>query len=160
VTSTEPINVSPVEPPESSSRSNRRSWIVVSVLVLAVGALLVQGLLSNLNYFETVDQAFSHRASLGTNDFRLEGLVTKGTIVRTNQGADFTIQGSHNRSVLVHEIGQPPQLFQSNIPVVVDGHFTSAQSVTFVAHQVIVKHTSYYVERHPRRVKAPNGSVR
>ncbi len=160
MTLTEPIDVSPIEPPAASGRSRRRSWLVVGVLVVAVGALLAQGLLSNLNYFETVDQAFGHRSTLGTHDFRLEGLVTKGTIVRTIRGADFTMQGSHHRSVLVIEIGQPPQLFQSDIPVVVDGHFTSSTSATFVAHQIIVKHTSNYVEQHPRRVKAPNGSTR
>ncbi len=125
-----------------------------------MGALLAQGLLSNLNYFETVDQAFAHRASLGTRDFRLEGLVVKGTIIRTVRGADFTMQGSHQHQVLVVEVGQPPQLFQSDIPVVVDGHFSSAHSVTFLADQIIVKHTSSYVATHPRRVKAPNGSVR
>ena len=153
-------DVSAVEPPQTTSTSKRRSIAVIGVLVVAVLALLAQGLLSNLNYFETVDQAFAHRASLGTRDFRLEGLVVKGTIVRTVRGADFTMQGSHQRSVLVVEIGQPPQLFQSDIPVVVDGHFTSPHSVTFVAHQIIVKHTSNYVATHPRRVKAPNGSVR
>jgi len=60
----------------------------------------------------------------------------------------------------VRESGSPPQLFQGNIPVVVDGHFTSATSRVFVANQIIVKHSSSYVAQHPNRVKAPNGSVR
>ncbi len=160
MTLTDTLLVTPVEPPVSKSRSKRRSFVVLTVLILAIAALLAQGLLSNLNYFETVDQAFAHRSTLGTNDFRLEGLVAKGSVVRTSRGANFVIQGSHHRRVNVIEVGQPPQLFQSNIPVVVSGHFSSTKSIVFDANQIIVKHTSSYVEQHPKRVKAPNGTVR
>jgi cytochrome c-type biogenesis protein CcmE len=160
VTLTDTAVLTPVEPPATKSRSKRRSIGVIALLVIAVSALLAQGLLSNLNYFETVDQAYAHRHSLGTSDFRLEGLVTKGSVMRTARGANFVMQGSHQRRVHVIEVGQPPQLFQSDIPVVVDGHFTSVTSNIFDAHQIIVKHTSSYVAKYPKRVKAPNGSVR
>lgn len=153
------LDVTPVEPP-STPRRRLRSWMVIVVLVLAVGALLSQGLLQNLNYFETVDEAFSQRAQLGTKDFRLEGVVRTGSIERTSVGANFYLDGSKKNSVYVRESGSPPQLFQGNIPVVVDGHFTSATSRVFVANQIIVKHSSSYVAQHPNRVKAPNGSVR
>lgn len=133
---------------------------MIVVLVIAVGALLMQGLLHNLNYFETVDQAMHERAKLGTTQFRLEGLVKSGSIERTAVGADFTIVGSRSDVVYVRESGSPPQLFQANIPVVVDGHFVSAHSLTFIADQIIVKHTANYVAQHPNRVRAPNGSVR
>lgn len=156
----QPAEVTPVEPPPSRARSRRRSIVVVVVLVAAVFALLSQGLLSNLNYFETVDQALAHRATLGTSTFRLEGLVAKGTIERTNAGATFYLDGSRTNQVFVVATGEPPQLFQSDIPVVVDGHFTSSTSRTFDADQIIVKHSASYVAQYPQRVKAPNGSVR
>jgi cytochrome c-type biogenesis protein CcmE len=130
------------------------------VLAAAIVALLSQGILHNLNYFETVDQALSSRASLGTSVFRLEGVVKPGSIHRTSTGTSFVITGSRHRDVDVSAHGTPPQLFQANIPVVVVGHFTSARSMDFLGSQILVKHTASYIAAHPGRVKAPNGSVR
>ena len=154
------LNLTPLEPPPNRSRGRRRSLGVVLLMIAAVGVLLSQGLLRNLNYFETVQQAMHQRATLGTREFRLEGLVSQNSIRRTAQGTSFYLDGTHQREIFVEAFGQPPQLFQSNIPVVVDGHFTSARSMLFIATQIIVKHTSSYVATHPKRVKAPNGTVR
>jgi cytochrome c-type biogenesis protein CcmE len=152
--------LTPIEPPVSRSRSSRRSLGVIAVLVIVVVILLSQGLLKSLNYFETVDQALSQRASLGTKVIRLEGVVAPGTITRTNSGAAFTLTGSGNHHVLVTAQGSPPQLFQANIPVVVVGHFVSATSLDFAGTQIMVKHSSSYIAAHPNRVKAPNGTSR
>jgi len=130
------------------------------VLVVVVVVLLSQGLLKSLNYFETVDQAWAQRASLGTKVIRLEGVVEPGTITRTNAGAAFTLTGSGTHHVLVTAEGSPPQLFQANIPVVVVGHFASATSLDFLGTQIMVKHSSSYIAAHPNRVKAPNGTSR
>jgi cytochrome c-type biogenesis protein CcmE len=126
------------------------------VLVGAVCFLLVKGISSSLDYFETVDQAISQKAMLGTRTFRLEGLVVPGTVHRTHNGVSFVAAGTHDR-VAVTNSGNPPQLFQPDIPVVVVGHFSGS---VFVSNQIIVDHTSQYIEEHPNRVKAPNGSVR
>jgi len=153
-------DLSPVAPPVSKNRSRRRSIGVLVVLVLAVLALLSQGILHSLNYFETVDQVFAHRASVGTKVIRLEGVVEPGSITRTANGASFTLTGSKGRRVDVSAHGSPPQLFQANIPVVVVGHFTSATSFAFDGTQIMVKHSSSYIAEHPTRVKAPNGTSR
>lgn len=153
-------DLTPVEPPKTRSRSRRRSIGVLVVLVLAILALLSQGLLHSLNYFETVNQVFASRASVGTKVIRLEGVVKPGSIERTSNGARFTLTGSKNESVHVDAHGSPPQLFQANIPVVVVGHFTSATSLDFDGTQIMVKHSSSYIAAHPKRVKAPNGSTR
>lgn len=152
--------LTPVDPPASSAHSSRRSLGVIVVLVVVVLVLLSQGLLKSLNYFETVDQALSQRASLGTKVIRLEGVVEPGTISRTNAGAAFTLTGSGTHHVFVTAQGSPPQLFQANIPVVVVGHFVSTTSLDFVGTQIMVKHTSSYIAAHPNRVKAPNGTSR
>ena len=102
----------------------------------------------------------AQKASLGTKTLRLEGVVKRGTIVRTNTGTSFTITGSGDHAVPVAVNGTPPQLFQPNIPVVVVGHFASAASLQFVGSQIMVKHSANYIAAHPSRVKAPNGSVR
>jgi cytochrome c-type biogenesis protein CcmE len=133
--------------------------LVFALLAAAFVFLLVEGLGSSLNYFDTVDQAFSHRATLGTSTFRLEGTVVPGSIHATAGGADFDIgEGPH--VVHVANTGSPPQLFQANIPVVLVGHFTSTTSVDFVSDSILVKHSANYIAQHPGRVRAKNGTVR
>ena len=153
------FDLTPVAAPPTKRRGRWRTVGVLAVLAIAVLALLSQGLLHSLNYFETIDQAMSSRTKLGTETFRLEGVVKPHTIDRTSRGASFWMTGG-DKKVFVDAHGSPPQLFQSDIPVVVDGHFTSETSDTFVATQIIVKHTASYIAAHPKRVKAPNGTVR
>jgi len=135
----------------AARRTRRRLLVVGVVLVAAFGFLLVKGLGGSLDYFETVDQAVAHRATLGTRTFRLEGVVVPGTVHRLADGVRFVAAGSaHRVPVLNH--GNPPQLFQPDIPVVVVGHFRGG---TFVSDQIIVDHSAQYVEQHPNRVKVP-----
>ena len=143
----------------SRSRTRLRLGLAGIVLAAALVFLLVEGLGSSLDYFDTVDQALTHRASLGTSTIRLEGVVVPGSVRRTELGADFAVSGSKGQ-VQVHNTGSPPQLFQPNIPVVVVGHFSSDRSDLFVSDQIMVKHSSNYIAQHPGRVQAPNGSVR
>ncbi len=155
-----PLDLTPVAAPRASGRSRRRTVGVLAVLALAVLALISQGLLHSLNYFDTVDQVLASRATVGTSVVRLEGVVKPHTILRTASGASFWLTGSGTNEVFVVERGTPPQLFQASIPVVVVGHFASRTTTTFLGTQIMVKHTSSYISRHPHRVKAPNGSVR
>jgi cytochrome c-type biogenesis protein CcmE len=134
-------------------RSSKRLMLVFAVLLAAFVFLLVEGLGSSLNFFDTVNQAFAHRSTLGTRTFNLEGTVVAGSIHPTALGTDFTIaEGSH--TVTVANTGSPPQLFQNYIPVVVVGHFTSATSHAFVSHQILVKHSENYCAAHPDRVQS------
>lgn len=139
-----------------SKKRKIRLGIAGAVLLGAFVFLLVEGLSNSLNYFLTVNQAVSERAQLGNTTFRLEGLVVPGSITPSRSGVNFTVESSGIREAVV-ETGQPPQLFQSDIPVVLVGHFAGAH---FSSDQILVDHTSQYIEEHPNRVRAPNGSVR
>jgi cytochrome c-type biogenesis protein CcmE len=160
VSTTEASDLAPVAPPPSRARARRRSVVVLALVAAGVLALISQGLLHSLNYFETVDEALANRASLGTSVIRLEGVVAAHSIERTSSGTAFTLRGGDGRRVVVRASGSPPQLFQANIPVVVAGHFASAHSLTFLGTQILVKHTSSYIAAHPHRVRAPNGTTR
>jgi cytochrome c-type biogenesis protein CcmE len=160
VPSAELTDLTPVPAPVTKRRGRGRTIGVLVVLALAVLALLSQGLLHSLNYFETIDQAMAARAKLGTATIRLEGVVKAHSIERTSSGASFWITGGHGEEVFVSAHGSPPQLFQADIPVVVEGHFTSVTSNDFYGTQILVKHTASYIAAHPKRVKAPNGSTR
>ena len=136
--------------------TRRRLWVVGAVLVAAFAFLLVEGLGSSLNYFETVDQALAHKTTLGSQTFRLEGVVVPGTVHRIPGGVAFVAAGTVDKVDVVNH-GNPPQLFQPDIPVVVVGHFSGG---SFVSDQLIVDHTAQYVQEHPNRVRAPNGTTR
>ena len=154
------LDLTPVAPPPSPNRSRRRSIAVIVVLVAAILVLLSHGILHSLNYYETVDQVATSRSSIGTKVIRLEGVVKPHSITRTANGASFWITGSGTNEFFVVAKGTPPELFEADIPVVVQGHFASATSSTFDGTQILVKHTSSYIAAHPSRVRAPNGSVR
>lgn len=132
--------------------------MVFVVLLGALVFLLVEGLGSSLDYFDTVHEALAKKTSIGTSTIRLEGTVVPGTIERTRHGANFSVSGG-GEQVAVENTGSPPQLFQPGIPVVVVGHFGSAASDVFVSNQILVKHSATYISQHPTRVKGTNGKV-
>jgi len=149
---TSEAHAGPALPPVRRRRMSRRLLVVFVLLVAALVFLLVEGLGSSLDYFDTVDQALAHKASLGTQTFRLEGTVVPGSIRPTATGTDFVIcQGP--KSVAVTNTGSPPQLFQGRIPVVVVGHFASDTSRAFESNTIMVKHSSTYTAEYPNRVK-------
>ena len=149
---TSEAHAGPAMPPAKRRKMSRRVLVVFALLVVALVFLLVEGLGSSLDYFDTVDQALAHKTSLGTQTFRLEGTVVPGSIHPTATGTNFLIcQGP--KSVPVTNTGSPPQLFQGRIPVVVVGHFASDASNAFESNTIMVKHSSTYSAQYPGRVK-------
>lgn len=145
----------------SAPAGRRKRRRLLAVFVLLAGALvylLVAGLGSSLDYFDTVAQAVSHKQQIGTGVIRLEGIVVKGTVERTRGGARFDVSGGGHQIAVVNT-GSPPELFQPTIPVVVVGHFTSAGSFLFRSNQILVKHSPTYAAAHPTRLKGSNGKV-
>jgi cytochrome c-type biogenesis protein CcmE len=123
--------------------------IFLAVAVAVAGLLLWQGLKNATVYFKTVDEAVAQRASLGTRRFRLEGIVEAGSVHERNGGVDFVVT-ENDAEIHVHHVGDPPQLFKPNIPVVLEGHFRGA---VFDSDRILVKHTSEYRKDNPDRVK-------
>lgn len=157
MTTEAPLDLTPVSP--TPRKRSRRTWVVLALLVLVIAVMLSQGMLQSLNYFKTVSEVYQDRTSIGTREVRLEGMVVKGTVERTSQGATFSIRGSKTELVTVTAVGTPPQLFRAGIPVVVVGSFTSATSYSFRANQIMVKHSAEYIEKNPERVKGSDGTV-
>jgi cytochrome c-type biogenesis protein CcmE len=135
-------------------RHTARYVVVGLVLVGALVFLLVKGLGSALDFYLPADQAVAQKAQLGGKTFNLEGVVAPGSIHSTASGVDFVVTSGSTR-VSVHNTGSPPQLFQSDIPVIAVGHFAGD---LFASDQILVKHSSTYIAQHPSRVTAPNGS--
>ena len=128
-----------------------RAAILLGVAVVIAGALLWQGLTNATVYFKTVDEAVAERASLGSKRFRLEGVVQDGSVHRRGGGVDFVV-AENDAEIRVHHVGDPPELFRPNIPVVLEGHFADGGR-TFESDRILVKHTEDYKKDNPDRVK-------
>lgn|GEM_PF-1271054 len=141
-----------------ASLTKRRLIVVFCILACVAGFLLYKGLTSAVVYFKTADQALADRSSLGNSTFQIEGLVVPGSVRKTGPSSlDFAIS-SNKVTVRVENQGVPPSLFQSDIPVVLLGHFIGATDV-FSSDQILIKHSNQYIAAHPNRVRAPNGAV-
>jgi len=146
-------------PPHAASpgTSHRLRYAVVGLVLLgSLGFLVFKGIGSALDFYLTADQAVAQKATLGSKTFNLEGLVKPGSIHPTRGGVDFVVT-SGPVHLQVDNTGSPPELFQSDIPVIAVGHFDGS---LFVSDQILVKHSSDYIAAHPARVTAPNGTKR
>ena len=152
-----PIVPRPAGPRRPDGRG-RRVALVGLVILGAIGFLLYKGLTSAIVFFKTADEAVAQRASLGNTTFQIEGVVVPGSVHHKKGAVAFDIESSGVR-VAVENSGEPPQLFQANIPVVLVGHFVG-MSDRFSSDEIMVKHSNVYIAAHPKRVRAPNGSVR
>jgi len=118
-------------------------------LAAVVGFIAVRSLGASTVYFKTADEAVADKASLGTRRFRIEGTVLDGTVRASGKVTRFAIAEKGTRVEVVHD-GDPPELFQPGIPVVLEGHWAGDH---FASDRIMVKHSEQYKEKNPSRVK-------
>ena len=131
-------------------RTRRRLWVAVLTVVIALAYILSQGLDNATLYFRTADEAVAQRGELGTRRFRIEGDVVSGSVSQRGQEVSFTLT-SNGVEVPVRHRGDPPELFQPGIPVVMEGSFSGD---VFASDRMMVKHSETYVAENPQRVPA------
>lgn len=131
-----------------TTQNRRRLWLAGAVVLVALGFLVVQGLGNATLYFRTADEAVAQRESLGERRFRIQGAVVDGTVHQTGQQVQFEIASNGVNVPVVHR-GDPPELFQPGIPVVLEGRFDGEH---FSSDRILVKHSETYVAEHPERV--------
>ena len=134
--------------------SRYRTFSAIGLIVVALGFLLVKGLGSATLYFREADEAVAQMNSLGTKRFRVEGIVVDGTVAEKNGAVTFMIEQNAQRISITHR-GDPPELFQPNIPVVLEGRFdaTSTKAAPhFDSDRIMIKHTNQYQQKNPTRV--------
>src|SRR6202008_3309142 len=111
--------------------------------------LLTRALGDSVVYFRTADEAVKDKAELGTKRFRIEGTVLADSVRSVSNTTRFTIAEKGTRVDVVHE-GDPPELFQPGIPVVLEGRWAGDH---FASDRIMVKHSEQYRAGNPDRVK-------
>jgi cytochrome c-type biogenesis protein CcmE len=149
------VDVTP-RPTDVATRRRRKSPAMYGALVLivvAIGFVLFQGLNSAALYYRNADEAVREKDSLGTRRFRVQGTV-QNDVTKAGQDVTFTIQypidqpPNEKNTIHVHHVGDPPELFQSGLPVVLEGHW-SKDGTVFESDRILVKHSEEYKEANP-----------
>lgn len=144
-------------PSAPRSAGQRRLPVIVALLAIVgvAGFVIVNALGNATMFFYNADEAVARQAELGTSRFRIQGTVLDGTVVRTPDGVEFTITYNGVEVPIRHQ-GDPPELFQVDIPVVLEGRFATATATVegesaaadtaplFLSDRMLVKHTEEY----------------
>ncbi|MCP4433928.1 MAG: cytochrome c maturation protein CcmE [Actinomycetia bacterium] len=146
------FDLAPRTGPSSAAapRSSRR-WIPLVAIVLllaALGFVLFQGLNDAATFFYNVDEAVEQRSDLEGERFRMQGNVVEGSVEQTDTGVDFVITFEGVEMPVTHT-GTPPELFGSQIPVVLEGSF---EGDGFASDEILIRHDNEYDEENPDRV--------
>jgi cytochrome c-type biogenesis protein CcmE len=123
---------------------------VLGLLVVALGFMAYRGLSDATVFFRNADEAVAERDSLGTRRFRMQGTVVDGSVRTEETAVRFTIGYGGVRVDVRHE-GDPPELFQPGIPVVLEGHWSESDP-WFESDRILVKHSENYEADNPDRV--------
>lgn len=121
---TNPTDLTPRAP--RPGRSGVRRWLpaLVAVAVVITVVALVWNLLSGSLFFYDADEAVARRAELGDDRFTLQGAPIGCSIVEGFEGdapvVAFTVSWDGVPVDVVHD-GDPADLFQPGVPVVLDG---------------------------------------
>ena len=122
-----------------------RAFLVpaIGILVILVGAAISFTLNDNFVYYMTPSEALENRPDFEDGRrFRLSGAVVPGSVQELQSGVRFEavdVEGTGQVTVLHSK--SPPQLFQENIEVVVEG---SWQGDEFHSDTMLIKHDEEY----------------
>ena len=153
-------DLTPQEP--RPARSSRRkivpAVIAIGVLVAVVG--LAWNLVGGSLFFYNADEAVERRAELGDERFTLQGSPIGCSITEGFQGDDpvvtFSVSFGGEAVDIVH-FGDPADLFQADVPVVLDGHWV--QGDPGVGDRIAIADDGWYFASDRMRVKHDNDYI-
>jgi cytochrome c-type biogenesis protein CcmE len=141
-----------VAPARSASADRGRRVAILGalgVLVVALVFMAYQGLNNATVFFRNVDEAVAERDSIGDRRFRLQGRVVDGSLESDGTSVTFTVEHAGVQAAVRH-VGDPPELFQASIPVVLEGTW-SDEGEWFESDRILVKHEEEYEAENPER---------
>jgi cytochrome c-type biogenesis protein CcmE len=118
--------------------------VAVTIALVAVVAALVMIAINLLGdaslFFLNADEAVAQRDDLGEDRFRMQGTVVPGTVDERDGGVRFQVAFNDVTADVNHR-GDPPELFQPDIPVVLEGNWDGE---VFASDRILVRHSSEY----------------
>jgi cytochrome c-type biogenesis protein CcmE len=129
-------------PVRARKPGGRLALLVLVVVILVLGFLVWKGLNNATVYFRNADEAVAERESLGDRRFRIQGTVTDDA-VETPDGVNFDIT-YNGVDVAVRHVGDPPELFEPGIPVVLEGSWDPDGGDFFASDRMLIKHDATY----------------
>ena len=150
--------------PSRVRRGRRRliSWLMTGGVVVAVVFLVANLLGDAALFFYNADEAVERRVELGDDRFRVQGTPLEGTILEGFRGDQpvvvFAI-GFGEVTIDVVHVGDPPELFQPGVPVVLEGSWTEGAPAVddfparandgwhFASDRMLVRHDNDYRDR-------------
>ena len=134
----------PDAPGAVAPRRRRSPWAygALVLVLVGIGVVAYQALTSASLYFYNADEAVEQKADLGDKRFRLQGSVLDDVEPAADGGVTFTVK-FNGVEVAVHHQGDPPELFEPGIPVVLEGRWASSGAV-FESDTIRVKHSEEY----------------
>lgn len=118
-------------------------YAVLGVAVLVgAGLMIARALQTSLVYFVMPSEYARDSTSFEGQRIRLGGMVEPGSVVFDDAGLEltFNVTDSHE-TYPVRYGGAPPDLFQENGGVVIEGRFSDG---VFVGDNLLVKHSENY----------------
>jgi cytochrome c-type biogenesis protein CcmE len=127
----------------------KRKWgyAVAGVAVLAIaGAMIYQALATSLVYFVLPNEYAAEPDRYDARRLRLGGIVADQSVVFDESDLRLTFLVTDGiQSYAVSHFGAPPDLFEENVGVVVEGHF---EGDVFMSDNVLVRHSEVYEADH------------
>ena len=152
---------SPLSPRPDRRTAGTRRWIAALVTVAVIGgvALLIASLLGDAAlFFYNADEAVERREEMGAQRFRLQGTPLsepEHAFFQDRPVLAFPV-GFNGAVVDVVHTGDPPELFQPGVPVVLEGAWRqgpgpgpviAADGWHFASDRMLVKHDNDYRNR-------------
>jgi cytochrome c-type biogenesis protein CcmE len=144
------VDLTPAAAPPALRRRNRLAYGVLVVVLVALGVVVWKALSSASLYFYNADEAVEQRDELGDKRFRLQGTVLGDTLRESDGGVEFSVAFNGVR-VEAHHDGDPPELFEPGIPVVLEGRWDETDDF-FVSDRILVKHSEQYEADNDERI--------
>ena len=135
----------PSSPPTTARRRSPWAYAVLIAVLVGVGVVAYQGLTSASLYFYNADEAVEQRDELGDKRIRVQGVV-QDDVESAGDGVEFTISFNGVDVRVVHD-GDPPQLFETGMPVVLEGRWADGDrpgQPVFLSDEILVKHDEQY----------------
>ena len=105
-------------------RARKAPWLAVLIAAAVIVAVLIINLVEGSLYFYNADEAVEERAEIGDKRFTLQGTPIGCSISEGFRGDDpvvaFSVSFGGAAVDVVHH-GEPAELFQPDVPVVLDG---------------------------------------